>query len=461
MKKLMQQKSTNIWSLLKCCLYYVAIINIFLITDSYSSEGFANKALSDTFVSIAKSTKASVVNIQTSRVVKQNMPPNRGFRIKGQGSGVIYNNEGYIITNKHVIKDAGEIIVSLYDGREFKAELVGTDERSDIAVLKINAENLTPAGFGNSDSLELGEIVLAIGSPLGLGQTITSGIISAKGTSNVQITGFEDFVQTDAAINPDCYGGPLVNLNGEVVGISTMSMPQTGGYNGISLAIPVNAVRKTIEDLIRYGRVTRGWLGVTAQPVTAQLREALGLENNSGGLVSDIEPDSPAANAGIKSGDVITKYNGEKIKNLLHLRSLVVRTVINEKVEMAVIRDGKEHTLTTTIIESPKAAAGMEKDIFKDLGLLVQNLTDKLAIRLGYEDEKGVIITNVQQGSPASKAGLQRGDLIIEIQHEPVTGIDELRQAILKIQHEDDILMFIKRQDKASKFIVLKQKKDV
>ena len=442
-------------------MHYVAIINIFLITDSYSSEGFANKALSDTFVSIAKSTKASVVNIQTSRVVKQNMPPNRGFRIKGQGSGVIYNNEGYIITNKHVIKDAGEIIVSLYDGREFKAELVGTDEESDIATLKIDAEDLTPAGFGNSDSLELGEIVLVIGSPLGLGQTISSGIISAKGTSNVQITGFEDFVQTDAAINPDCYGGPLVNLNGEVVGISTMSMPQTGGYNGISLAIPVNAVRKTIEDLIRYGRVTRGWLGVTAQPVTAQLREALGLENNSGGLVSDIEPDSPAANAGIKSGDVITKYNGEKIKNLLHLRSLVVRTVINEKVEMAVIRDGKEHTLTTTIIESPKAAAGMEKDIFKDLGLLVQNLTDKLAIRLGYEDEKGVIITNVQQGSPASKAGLQRGDLIIEIQHEPVTGIDELRQAILKIQHEDDILMFIKRQDKASKFIVLKQKKDV
>ena len=457
----MQRKSTSIWSLLRCCMHYVAIINIFLITDSYSSEGFANKALSDTFVSIAKSTKASVVNIQTSRVVKQNMPPNRGFRIKGQGSGVIYNNEGYIITNKHVIKDAGEVIVSLYDGREFKAELVGTDEESDIATLKIDAEDLTPAGFGNSDSLELGEIVLAIGSPLGLGQTITSGIISAKGTSNVQITGFEDFVQTDAAINPDCYGGPLVNLNGEVVGISTMSMPQTGGYNGISLAIPVNAVRKTIEDLIRYGRVTRGWLGVTAQPVTAQLREALGLENNSGGLVSDIEPDSPAANAGIKSGDVITKYNGEKIKNLLHLRSLVVRTVINEKVEMAVIRDGKEHTLTTTIIESPKAAAGMEKDIFKDLGLLVQNLTDKLAIRLGYEDEKGVIITNVQQGSPASKAGLQRGDLIIEIQHEPVTGIDELRQAILKIQHEDDILMFIKRQDKASKFIVLKQKKDV
>ena len=456
----MQLKSTSIWSLLKCGLHYVAIINIFLVTDSYSSEGFANKALSDTFVSIAKSTKAPVVNIQTSKVVKQNTP-NRGFRIKGQGSGVIYNNEGYIITNKHVIKDAGEVIVSLFDGREFKAELVGTDEESDIAALKIDAEDLTPAKFGNSDSLELGEIVLVIGSPLGLGQTISSGIISAKGTSNVQITGFEDFVQTDATINPDCYGGPLVNLNGEVVGISTMSMTQTGGHNGISLAIPVNVVRKTTEDLIRYGRVTRGWLGVTAQPVTAQLREALGLENNSGGLVSDIEPDSPAANAGIKSGDVIIKYNGEKIKNLLHLRSLVVRTVINGKVEMAVIRDGKELTLNTTIFESSKTDAGSKKDRFKDLGLVVQNLTGKLAIKLGYEDEKGVIVTDVQEGSSTSKAGLRKGDLIIEIQHEPVTNIDELYQAILKIENEEDILIFIRRQDKTSKFIVLKQKKDV
>ncbi|OHC04269.1 MAG: hypothetical protein A3H23_02915 [Planctomycetes bacterium RIFCSPLOWO2_12_FULL_40_19] len=460
MKKLMQQKSTNIWSLLKCCLYYVAIINIFLITDSYSREGFANKALSDAFVSIAKNTKAPVVNIRTTRVSEKNTP-NSGFRIKGQGSGVIYNNVGHIITNKHVIKDAGEIIVSLYDGREFKAELVGTDERSDIAVLKINAENLTPAGFGNSDSLELGEIVLAIGSPLGLGQTITSGIISAKGTSNVQITGFEDFVQTDAIINPDCYGGPLVNMNGEVVGISTMPTTQADGYYGISLAIPVNVVRKTTEDLIRYGRVTRGWLGVTAQPITAQLKEALGLKNNFGGLVSDVEPNSPAANAGIKSGDVIIKYNGEKIKDLLHLRSLVARTVINEKVEMTVIRDGKELTLNTTIFESSKTDAGSKKDRFKDLGLVVQNLTGKLAIKLGYEDEKGVIVTDVQEGSSTSKAGLKKGDLIIEIQHEPVTNIDELYQAILKIENEEDILIFIRRQDKTSKFIVLKQKKDV
>ena len=456
----MRLESTSIWSLLRCGLHYIAIINIFLIAGSYSSESFASKVLSDTFISIAKNTKAPVVNIHTTSVIKQNTP-NRGFRIKSQGSGVIYNTGGYIITNKHVIKDAGEIIISLYDGREFKAKLVGTDARSDIAVLKIDAEDLTPARFGNSDFLELGEIVLAIGSPLGLGQTITSGIISAKGTSNVQITGFEDFVQTDATINPDSYGGPLVNLNGEVVGISTIPPKQTDGYYGISLAVPVNVVRKITEDLIKYGRVTRGWLGVTAQPITVQLKEALGLKNNLGGLVSDIEPNSPAANAGIKSGDVIIKYNGEKIKDLLHLRSFVKGTEINKEVEMTVIRDGYELTLNTTILESPKTNAGSKKDLFKDFGLVVQNLTGKLAIKLGYEGEEGVIIKNVQKDSPAFKAGLNKGDLIIEVQHKPVTSVDEFHQAILKIQQEEDILMFIKRQNRTSKFIVLNQKKDV
>jgi serine protease Do len=456
----MRLKSTSIWSLLRCGLHYVAIINIFLITGSYSSESFANKVLSDTFVSIAKNTKAPVVNIHTTRVIKQNTL-NRGFRIKGQGSGVIYNNVGYIITNRHVIKDAGEIIISLYDGSEYKAEVVGTDERSGTAVLKIDAEDLTPARFGNSDSLELGEIVLAIGSPLGLGQTITSGIISAKGTSNVQVTGFEDFVQTDATINPNSYGGPLVNLNGEVVGISTIPPKQTDGYFGISLAIPINVVRKATEDLIKYGRITRGWLGVTTQPITTELQKALGLKNNLGALVSGVGPNSSAANAGIKSGDVIIKYNGKKIKNLLHLRSLVKGTEINKEVEMVVVRDGKELTLNTTIQESTKAKTGSKKDLFKNLGMIVQNLTGNLAVKLGYEGEEGVIIKNVQKDSPAFKAGLSKGDLIIEVQHKPVTSVDEFHQAILKIQQEEDILMFIKRQNRTSKFIVLNQKKDV
>ena len=451
---------TNILFLLRCGRFYLLIISIFSLTSSLPQESFANKVLSDTFVSIVKSTKASIVNIHTTKILKVSTQK-RGFRIKGQGSGVIYNSQGFIVTNKHVVKDAGEIITRLYDGSEYKSKIVGTDERSDIVVLKIDAEKLTPAKFGNSDSLELGEIVLAIGNPIGLGQVVTSGIISAKGTSNLRITGFEDFVQTDAIINQNSYGGPLVNMDGEVVGISTLPPEQTAGYFGISLAIPINVVNKAAEDLIKHGRVTRGWLGVTAQPVTRELQKALGLKNNLGALVSDIEPGSSAANAGVKCGDVIIKYNGKKIKNLLHLRSLVKGTEINKEVEMTVLRDGRELILNTDILEAKKSEARSKNDLFRNLGLVVQNLSSKLSINLGYEDEKGVIIAKVQKGSPASKVGLTKGDLIVEIQHKPVTSSDELYQAILRIQNEEDILMFIKRSGKASKFIVLKQKKDV
>ena len=451
---------TNILFLLSCGRSYLLIISILFLTSSLPHESFANKALSDTFVSIVKNSKASVVNIRTTKILKNNAQ-NRGFRIKGQGSGVVYNKKGFIVTNKHVIKNAGEIVIRLYDGSEYKAEIVGTDKRSDIAVLRIDAEDLTPAKFGNSDSLELGEIVLAIGNPVGLGQTVTSGIISAKGTSNLQITGFEDFVQTDATINPDSYGGPLINMDGEVVGISTLPPEQTAGYFGISLAIPINVVNKTTEDFIKHGKITRGWLGVTAQPVTRELQKALGLKNDLGALVSDIEPGSSASNAGVKSGDVIIKYNGKEIKNILHLRSLVKGTEINKKLEITVLRDGQELTLNTVILEAKKSETRNKNDLFRKLGLVVQNLTGKLSINLGYKDEKGVIITDVQQGSSASKAGLTTGDLIVEIQHKPVTSIDELYQSILKIQNEEDILMFIKRSGKSSKFIILKQKKDV
>ena len=250
-------------------------------------------------------------------------------------------------------------------------------------------------------------------------------------------------------------------MDGEVVGISTLPPEQTAGYFGISLAIPINVVNKAAEDLIKHGRITRGWLGVTAQPVTRELQKALGLKNNLGALISDIEPGSSAANAGVKSGDVIIKYNGKKIKNILHLRSLVKGSEINKEVEITVIRDGEKLDFTTTMLEPSKSETRSKKDLFSNLGMDVQNLTSKLSITLGFEDEKGVIITNVQQGSPASKAGLTKGDLIVEIQHKPVASSDELYQAILRIQNEEDILMFMKRSGKASKFIILKQKKDV
>ncbi len=456
----MLQNITNFWSLFRYVHSCILIISIFLITGSFFQNSLANKSLSNNYISVVKDIKASVVNIHTTRIVEKNTQ-NRGFRIKGQGSGVIYNENGFIVTNQHVINDAGEVIVRLFDEREFKAKIVGIDDRSGIAVIKIDAEDITPASFGNSDSLELGEIVLAIGNPLGLGQTVTSGIISAKGTSLVQITGFEDFIQTDATINPDSYGGPLVNLDSKIVGISTKPPSQTAGYFGIGLAIPINVARKATEDLIKYGKISRGWLGVSAQPVTTQLQKVLGLKNNQGALVSAVEPNSAAAIAGIKSGDVIIKYNGKEIKNILYLRSLVKGTDINKEVKIVVIRDGKELTVRTAIKESSTAKDMSKKDFFKNLGMAVGNISGKESIKLGYEGEKGVVITEIYKDSPAFKAGLNKGDLVIEVQHKPVTSIDELHQAILKIEQEEDILMFVKRQNKSSKFIVLKQKKEV
>ncbi|ODS33568.1 MAG: heat shock protease DegP/HtrA [Candidatus Scalindua rubra] len=476
----MQVKLTNFRSLLRCSLYFVSITSIVLIINSFTYESAAIGTLSETFVSVTKDIKVSVVNIRTVKASKQdmlnkerrnplknifprNLPPvqsGKGLGIKGQGSGIIYDKKGHIITNYHVIKDADEIIATLYDGREFKAELTGIDKKTNIAVLRIDAENLTPAKFGNSDSLELGEIVLAIGNLPGLGQTVTSGIISTKGTSNIQIAGYEDFIQTDATLNPGNYGGPLVNLHGEVVGISTVIPTRTGGYFGISFAIPINTAKEVTEDLIAYGKVTRGWLGITAQPITPQLQEILGLKNNLGTLISNIEPSSPAANAGIKSGDVVIEYDGKKVKDLFHLRNLVTRTEINKEVKLIVIRHSKELKLNTTIVERSKANTRNKKDLFKNLGLIVQNLTSELAINLGYEGEKGVIITNIQKETPAFKAGLKIRDLIVGIQHKAVTSIDEFYQAILNIQHGDDILMLVKRQNRTSKFIVLKQDKD-
>lgn len=456
----MRQILTEIRSLLIQSMPYILIISTLFVTSSFSRESHASKTLSDTCISIVKNTNASVVNIHTTKIIKDNTQK-RGFRIKGQGSGLVYSKENCIVTNKHVVKNADEIIVRLFDGSEYKAEVIGTDERSGIAVLRIDADNLTPAHFGNSDSLELGEMVLAIGHSLVLGQVVTSGIISAKGTSNLQITGFEDFVQTDAVINPDSYGGPLVNLKGEVVGISTVPPEKSTGYFGMGLAIPINVVKRSTEDLIKYGRITRGWLGVTAQPVTSELQKVLGLKNNLGALVSDIEPGSSAANAGIESGDVIIKYDGKIIKNILHLRSLVKGSEINKEVEIVVIRDDQELALKTVILETPKTDKKSKENLFNNLGMDVQDLTNKLSINLGYKGEKGAIITHIQNESSAYKAGLQKGDLIIEVQNKPVTSSDDLYQAILRIQNEDDILLFIKRPDKTSKFIVLKQKKDV
>jgi serine protease Do len=452
----MSTKISNNRPLSNCGLLSIRTIIIFLIVSSCFYGHTANGALSETFVSVAKNIKPSVVNIRTTKTLKQNMP-NRGSEISSQGSGVIVDKKGYIVTNDHVVRGADKLIVTLYDDSEFEAELVGADPKTDIAVLKIDTDNLKPAEFGNSDSLEIGEIVLAIGSSFGLQQTVTSGVISAEANPNMRIARYENLLLTDAAINSGNTGGPLVNLQGKVVGINTSIIPQTGNYLGISFAVPINTVRNVAEDLIAHGRITKSWLGVTAQPITPQLREALGLKDIVGTLVSDIEQNSPAANAGLKSGDVVIEYDGKKIKDLFQLRNLVTKTEINKEVEIVVIRDGKELKLKTTIIEQSNRHTTDKEDLLRNLGLVAQTLTPELATNLGYEGEKGIIITNIQKGSPAHTAGLSKGDLIVEIQHKPIANVDDFQQAISNIHGREDILMFIKHQNGTSRFVVIEK----
>jgi serine protease Do len=477
----MSTRISNNRPLLDFGLFPIRTIIIFLIMSSCFYERTASGALSETFISVAKNIKPSVVNIITTKALKRDMP-NRGKRdpfndvfpgdlphkqsrkepeINSQCSGVIVDKKGYIVTNDHVVKGADELIVKLYDYSEFKAELVGSDPKTDIAVLKIDAEDLKSAEFGNSDSLEIGEIVLAIGISSILEQTVTSGIISAKGKPNMLIAGYENLLLTDAAINSSNTGGPLVNLQGKVVGINTTITPQIGDYSGISFTIPINIVRKVVEGLIAHGRVTRSWLGVTAQTITPQLQEILGLKDTLGALVSDIEPNSPAAYAGLKSGDLVVKYDGKKIKDLFQLRNLVAETEINKEVEIAIMRDGKELKLKATILELSNGHTTDKKDILRNLGLVVQTLIPESATNLGYEGEKGVIITNIHKDSPAHKAGLIKDDLIIEVEHKPVAGIDDFQQAILNIPRGEDILIFIKRRDGTSRFVVLEMQDKV
>ncbi len=479
-RKLMSAKISNNRPILDYGLFSIRTIIIFLIISSFFYERTANGTLSDTFVSVAKNIKPSVVNIRTAKALKRdtsnrgrrnpfngvspkNLPhkqSRKGSEINSQGSGVIANKKGYIITNNHIVEGADEIIVKLYDDREFKAVIIGRDKKTNMAVLKIDAENLEPAEFGNSDSLETGEIVFAIGSSFDLGQVVTSGIISAKGSVNTRIAEYEAYLQTDANINPGNSGGPLVNLPGKVVGINSVMEEQISNYHGINFAIPINIVKRIMKDLIEYGKVKRSWLGVTAQTITPQLQGILGLKNNMGTLISGIEPNSPAEDAGLMSGDVIIEYDGKKVKDLFHLRRLVTTTEINREVELVVIRNGGNIRLNVTITELSKVDTINKKSLFKYLGFIVQNLTRELAVNMGYEGEKGVIITNIKADSPAFKAGLVVGDLIVEIQHKTVANVDDFLQVILDINREDEILVFIKRQNGTSRFVVLKIAKE-
>jgi serine protease Do len=382
--------------------------------------------------------------------------PRQPFKQRSLGSGFIINRDGIILTNNHVVENADEIIVRLSDEKEYEAKVVGRDPKTDIAVIKIeDAPDIRPATLGNSDALEVGEWVMAIGNPFGLAHTVTAGIVSAKGRFIGQGS-YDQFIQTDVAINPGNSGGPLINLKGEVVGINTAIFSRSGGNIGIGFAIPINLAKELLPELEEKGRVTRGWLGVLIQKVTADIAESLGLDDARGALVADVLPDGPARAAGIQVGDVIVEFDGHAVGESSELPFLVARTAVGKTVTVKVIRDGDQEKVEVTIGEltDEEIVATASED---DLGMTVQPLTPAIAESLGLDpDARGVVISAIQPGSNAEDAGLRRGDVILEVDRKPVTSLSSYQKALRKSAKGKSILLLVRRGD-TTIFIPLKR----
>lgn len=420
--------------------------------------------LSDAFKLVAKSLRPSVVSVSSIKRFEsagrsgqpfggQQIPeelrrffgedadrffqpptPPRGFEQRGIGTGVIVSENGYILTNNHVVAGADKVQVTLSDKRSIPAEVVGTDKPTDLAVLKIDADGLVAAQLGDSEALEAGDWVLAIGSPFGLEQTVTAGIVSATGRANVGITDYEDFVQTDAAINPGNSGGPLVNLRGEVIGINTAIASRTGGSMGVGFAIPSNMAKSVLDNLIQYGRVERGYLGAMIQDLNEDLASSFGYKSTEGVLIGDVIDDSPASRAGLRAGDIVTQLNGKPVADANELRNAIAATKAGTEVKLRVFRDGQEEEMSVKVgqLESTGlTAAGGNGASQSDLGVTVRTLTPELAEQLGLEaDQKGVVVTEVQPGSAAAAVGIQPGDMLVSLGNVELRDVSDFRKAL-------------------------------
>ncbi|MEO5332610.1 MAG: DegQ family serine endoprotease [Magnetococcus sp. YQC-5] len=378
-------------------------------------------------------------------------PNNQPFHSRSLGSGVIIDEAGFILTNHHVVADADEIQVRLFDEREFTAKVVGRDAKSDLALIQIKADGKLPiASLGNSETAEVGSWVVAIGNPFGLEATVTVGIISAKGRS-IGTGPYDNFLQTDAAINPGNSGGPLFNLQGDVIGINTAIVSRSGGNMGIGFAIPINMAKSIVKQLQTSGKVTRGWMGVRIQTVTKELAEALNLGALRGALVASVEPKSPAQAAGVEPGDVIVKFDGHEVGRMKELPAIVAETPINKKVPMEVVRNGASKTLEVVVsaMEDENVSANVQ-DKHKEnnlLGLTVQALTPEIRERLGVSsgDASGVVVAAVEHGGPAEQAGIQTGDVIQEINRKPIKNMNDFRSITAKLEPGQTLLLLLQR----------------
>ena len=379
------------------------------------------------------------------------------------GSGVVIDPNGYILTNNHVVDKASEIKVFLQDRREFVAKTIGVDPKTDLAVIKIEATGLPFLKWGDYEKLQVGHIVLAVGNPFGLSQTVTMGIISALGRGNVGIADYEDFIQPDASINPGNSGGALVNLNGELIGINTAIFSRTGGNEGIGFAVPVSIARTISTSLIKTGKVVRGWLGVGIQEITADLAKAFKVKEQRGALVSDVNDRGPALKAGVQRGDVIVEFDGKEVQSVSELRNRVAQTQVGSNVKLKVMREGQEKFLTINIAERPSdamLARGIEPgsstpeaaeprkgplNVLSDLRIKPLDEESRAQLNVGPKTA-GVVVAHVQAGSPAEQAGLQRGDVIQEVNRQHVASVKDYESAASKIKKEENAVLLVNRQ---------------
>jgi serine protease Do len=430
---------------------------------------------SGSFAPIVKLAAPAVVSVQVVKeAVQQPMlqgspgfgnpfgpgPQPEQRRQRGAGSGVIISDDGYVVTNHHVVEGADEVTVVLSDDRTFDATVVGSDEKTDIAVLKIDGEDLPLMKLGNSNAVEVGDIVLAIGNPFGLGQTVTMGIVGATGREfgiMRQQQGYEDFIQTDAAINPGNSGGALVNARGELVGVNSAIVSRSGGNNGVGFAVPVNLAHSIMKQLVDTGRVSRGYMGVKIQDITEEMAKSLDLPDSRGVVISRVDEGSPADQAGFKRYDVVRSIAGKSIRDMRELRLGVASTPPGEEVEMAIIRDGESQMLSIELGELPDGGtrpttSGTDREGVLS-GVTVDDLTPQVASQLGVEGD-GVVVTQVAPGSAAAEAGLQRGDVIQEVDRHEISSVDQFRDVVAEAG--DSVLLLVTGRN-GSHFVVVER----
>jgi len=438
------------------------------------------EGLSRAFEQVASAVSPAVVHISSSRTV--NMPgsrspfgsdpfeeffgrrlprsnrPQRQFKQNALGSGVIVSADGYILTNNHVVSDADALKVTLSDKREFDGKIVGTDPDSEVAVIKIDGKNLPFAQIGDSDKLNVGSWVVAIGNPFGFDRTVTVGVVSATGRS-LGMQAYEDFIQTDAAINPGNSGGPLVNLRGEVVGINTAIVSRSGGYQGLGFAIPSKMAKSVMDDLINEGRVVRGFLGVQPQDIDDELAGTLELDSREGALVTEVVPGAAAEKAGVQNGDIILKFGGKKIVDSKTLRNVVAATPVGKEIEIIISRKGKTITLKGKVgdrSEHIASAGGRSTTAKGDFGITVQANTPALREQLGIEEADGVIVAEVAPGSKADEKDIRAGSLILEVNQKPVNSVAEFQAEMAKADAKKGLLLLV-RERGVNRFVPLKE----